>query len=78
MCAKWFGSTGAPRTIVATNRHDRWFFLYGFGKNERATIEDREMKAFQELASDYLALTDAQIDHALTQGLFFGDRRWPP
>jgi hypothetical protein len=58
------------RTIVATNRRDRWFFLYGFGKNERATIEDRELKAFQDLASDYLAPTDAQIDHTLTHGLF--------
>ena len=64
------GKRGGARTIVATNRGERWFFLYGFGKNERATIEDRELKAFQELASDYLALTDAQIDHALTLGIF--------
>lgn len=39
---------------------------YGFGKSERGTTEDRELKTFQEPASDYLALTDAQIDQALT------------
>ncbi len=55
---------------MATIRGERRFFRYDFGKNERATIDDREPKAFQELASDYLALVDAQIDHALTQGLF--------
>lgn len=30
------GKRGGARTIVATKMADSWFFLYGFGKNERA------------------------------------------
>lgn len=33
------GKSGGVRTIVATNRGDRWFFMYGFEKNERANID---------------------------------------
>lgn len=29
------GKSGGARTLVATNKGDRWFFLYGFAKNQR-------------------------------------------
>ena len=45
------GKRGGGRTIVATNRCDRWFFLYGFEKNERANISKDEIKALRELVS---------------------------
>jgi hypothetical protein len=62
------GKRGGGRTIVATNRCDRWFFLYGFEKNERANISKNEMKALRELAAQYLAFDDKQIEWAVRSG----------
>lgn len=66
------GKRGGGRTIVATNRCDRWFFLYGFEKNERANIDKDEIKALRELAGQYLALDDEQIELAVDNGKFMG------
>ena len=33
------GKSGSTRTLVATNKGTRWFFLYGFEKNDRAKCE---------------------------------------
>ena len=32
------GKRGGARTLVATNKGNRWFFLFGFEKNARANI----------------------------------------
>ena len=64
------GKRGGTRVIVATRMADRWFFLYGFGKNERTTIDQDELKGFQELAKQYLALNDRQLEHAINSGVF--------
>ena len=53
------------RTIVATNRGDHWFFLYGFGKNERASIDKDELKFFQEVARELLGFNEHQLVTAL-------------
>lgn len=39
------GKRGGARTIIATKMADRWFFLYGFGKNERANIDKDEIES---------------------------------
>jgi len=62
------GKRGGGRTIVATNRCDRWFFLYGFEKNERANISKNELKALRELAAQYLAFDDKQIEWTVQSG----------
>lgn len=59
---------GGGRTIVATNRCDRWFFLVGFEKNERANISKNELKALRELAAQYLAFDDKQIEWTVQSG----------
>jgi len=62
------GKRGGARTIVATNLGNRWFFLYGFAKNERANIGERELRLFREVATDLLGLDDRQIAVALSSG----------
>ncbi|MGH2448441.1 MAG: type II toxin-antitoxin system RelE/ParE family toxin, partial [Chloroflexota bacterium] len=47
--------------MVGTNLGDRWFFLYGFEKNERANLEDRELAALQKLADALLKLNAKQL-----------------
>ena len=32
------GKRGSARTIVATRLNDRWFFLFGFNKNEKSNL----------------------------------------
>ena len=49
---------------------DRWVFLFGFEKNERDNISDKELKIFQEMAVDLLKLNDRQVDLALSEGEF--------
>lgn len=62
------GKRGGARTIVATKMADRWFFLYGFGKNERANIDKDELKVLQEVTKELLELKDRQLAVALTAG----------
>ncbi len=59
------GKRGGARTIVATKMADRWFFLYGFGKNERANIDKDELKVLQEMAKELLGFSDQQLATAL-------------
>ena len=62
------GKRGGVRTIVATKRSNRWFFLFGFSKSERANIDQDELKVLQEVAHDLLAFDDRQLIDALSAG----------
>jgi hypothetical protein len=59
------GKRGSVRTLLATNKNDRWFFVFGFAKNERANINKLELKALQLLAADLLKLSDDKLVIAL-------------
>lgn len=61
------GKSGGARTLVATNKGNRWFFVFGFEKNDRANISDQELEALQDLAQDLLARTGAQLDLAVQE-----------
>ena len=56
---------GVARTLVATNKGNRWFFVFGFEKSERANIGDEELETLQELAGDLLGLTSTQLNAAV-------------
>lgn len=62
------GKRGGARTLVVTNKGNRWFFVFGFEKNERANIADDELEALQDIAADLLARTDFQLDKAVGDG----------
>lgn len=53
------GKSGGFRTIVATNNGDRWFFLYGFAKSERANIDDSEEAALKKYGKTLLTMPPA-------------------
>jgi hypothetical protein len=55
------GKSGSARVVVATNLGNRWFFVYGFEKKERANIEARELAAFQHLAAVLVRLDAARL-----------------
>jgi hypothetical protein len=59
------GKRGGARTLVATNKGNRWFFVYGFEKNDRANITDDELDALQGIAQELLARAGRQLDEAI-------------
>ncbi len=62
------GKRGGARTLVATRKGSRWFFVYGFEKNERANITSNELEALQTLAGSLLGLTATQLNTAVEDG----------
>ena len=62
------GKRGGARTLVATNKGNRWFFGYGFEKNDRASIADDELGALQDIAEQLLARTGRQLGEAVEEG----------
>ena len=62
------GKRGSIRTLLATNRNERWFFVFGFEKNKRANISDNELESLKKLAKHLLGLTAAQIIAAIEEG----------
>ena len=41
------GKRGGVRTLVATRRASRWFFVFGFEKNDKANVVDSSAKLSQ-------------------------------
>jgi hypothetical protein len=62
------GKRGGARTLVASNKGNRWFFVFGFEKNDRANISADELEALQGLARELLARTNQQLDEAVVGG----------
>jgi hypothetical protein len=56
------GKSGSIRTLIATNKNNRWFFMLGFEKNQRENISTSELKTLKGIASDLLKLTDDVLD----------------
>jgi hypothetical protein len=56
------GKSGGARTLVATNKGNRWFFVFGFEKAERPNVTAKELEALQEIAADLLKLTSKDLD----------------
>jgi hypothetical protein len=59
------GKRGGVRTLVATNKDDRWFFVYGFEKNVVDNMSSKAVAGLQNLASDLLSLDDSQLNAAV-------------
>lgn len=62
------GKRGGARTLVATNFEDRWFFIFGFGKNDRANIDNDELAALQKVATILVGFNAADIATAIDEG----------
>lgn len=62
------GKRGGARTLVATNKGNRWFFVFGFEKSERANVASDELAALQDIAADLLGRTTGALDAAVQDG----------
>jgi hypothetical protein len=59
------GKSSGFRTLLATNKNDKWFFVYGFAKNDRDNIENQEMLALKRLAAVLLGMDANAINQLL-------------
>lgn len=59
------GKSSGFRTLLATNKSDKWFFVYGFAKNDRDNIEDQELLALKRLAAVLLDMDAIAINRLL-------------
>ena len=62
------GKSGGFRTLVATNKGNRWFFVFGFPKNARSNIDKDEEDALKKLAAHLLSLTPPALGKAQRAG----------
>jgi hypothetical protein len=56
------GKSSGFRTLVVTNKGDRWIFVFGFAKNERSNIDKDEEEALKMLASELLSYTPEDLE----------------
>jgi hypothetical protein len=62
------GKGGGARTIIAFKARGKAFFIYGFSKNEKDNITEKEKEALKALAKLYFSYNDKQIQHAIKNG----------
>ncbi len=62
------GKSGGYRTLIALKHNDRAIFIYGFAKNDRENITDKERKIFQHLAQLYLNVSNNELKILLNIG----------
>ncbi len=62
------GKRGSTRTLVAFRQDGKAFFIYGFAKNERANISDKELRALKLLARELLSCTKPALVKAVKAG----------
>jgi hypothetical protein len=62
------GKRSGARTVVASKLYRKWFFLFGFVKNEKDNINDNELVHLQGAASRLLCLSDQDIEEVILAG----------
>lgn len=62
------GKRGGARIILGSNLGDRWFFIFGFEKNDRVTVDARELAALQQIAAALLEMDTTALDRSLAEG----------
>lgn len=60
-----FGKSSSYRTIIATNKNDRWYFIFGFSKNEQDNIDSKELEGLKKYAKFLLDISPIDITHIL-------------
>ncbi len=54
--------------MIGANLDEKWFFSYGFAKDERVTIECRELAALQRMAAELLSMESKLLNVRSKQG----------
>lgn len=63
------GKSGGYRTILSARIGERYVFLHGFAKNDKANISQDERRALQFAGSVFLNLSEDNMRKALLSGV---------
>lgn len=61
IAAKGKGKRGSFRVILVYKKNDTVFYLYGYKKNEKENISNKEKEALKKLAKDLLNLNKGYL-----------------
>lgn len=62
------GKSASARTLIAYKFSDKAFYVYGFMKNERDNITDKELKTLKLLAGQLLSYPLQKLQDAINAG----------
>ena len=62
------GKRGGVRTLIAYQRLNKAFFIYGFAKNARANIKTDELKALKAYAAVLFGYSEQELATAVKAG----------
>ncbi len=62
------GKSGGLRTLLAYKFGSKAFFVYGFAKNVRSNLTDKELKGLKHLATQLLNYRDSELNEAVKSG----------
>ena len=63
------GKSGGYRTVLTSRIGDRYVFLHGFAKKDKANITQEERKALQFAGKVFLDLSSTDLAKALQAGV---------
>jgi len=59
------GKRSSYRTILAFKEKDRSFFMYGYAKNDRDNISNKEELVYKKLAGYFLKMPDSKLENLI-------------
>lgn len=59
------GKSSGYRTIIVFKKDNKAFFVHGFAKNNKANLDNEELKALKELAKLYLSYSDSELNNVI-------------
>lgn len=62
------GKSGSTRTIIAFRIGEKAFFTFGFAKNDKDNINDKELEALKIVASELLGYSLIELEKAIKNG----------
>lgn len=65
------GKRGGSRSILAYQVKEKAFFIFGFAKNEKATISDEELKIAKVFAKELLQYSNEQLNKLIKDGKLY-------
>jgi hypothetical protein len=63
-------SNNQYRSIILARGGDNWVYQYLFAKQDRANIDDDDLKLLRLAAKEYAKLTPEQVDLQIAEGLW--------
>lgn len=64
------GKSGGFRSIIIFKAGDKAFFVYGFAKNQKTNINEKELKALKKLSIELLSYSEEDLLKAIQHGVF--------